>query len=285
MWAVRQQASCTFRKVSLGLVNDSEILVVLPTLGDRIDTLKLTLESIERQRGEVSLTLALVCPVAATEARALGQQHGAIIVDDPKVGISAAINAGLSVRDGEKYYAWMGDDDLFRDGGLRRLQDLIERGSSTVVAYGGCEYIDPEGRVLGTSAAGKLALLLLPWGPDLIPHPGSMIRLDALETIGRFDETLKYAMDLDAFLKLRELGGFASTRNVVSAFRWHPDSLTVANRTHSGAESEFVKRRHLPRIFRPIAPLWELPVRLASNAAARAVNRRGKTFELAENQA
>lgn len=279
MPAALEQNSCTYQKVCLGFVNESEILVVLPTLGNRIDTLKQTLESIERQRAEVSLTLALVCPRAATEARALGREHGAIIVDDPKVGISAAINAGLSVRDGEKYYAWMGDDDLFRDGGLRRLQDLIERRSSTVVAYGGCEYIDAEGRVLGISAAGKLALLFLPWGPDLIPHPGSMIRLDALEAIGRFDEKLKYAMDLDAFLKLRELGRFVSTRTVVSAFRWHPDSLTVANRARSSSESEFVKRRQLPRAIRPIAFFWEFPVRCASNVAARAVNLRGKTLK------
>ena len=26
----------------------------------------------------------------------------------------------------EEYYAWIGDDDLFRDGGLRTLRDLLD---------------------------------------------------------------------------------------------------------------------------------------------------------------
>jgi GT2 family glycosyltransferase len=105
-----------------------------------------------------------------------------------------------------------------------------------------------------------------------------MIRLDALDTIGGFDKDLKYVLDLDAFLKLQKLGRFASTKNVVSAFRWHPDSLTVANRSHSSAEAEMVKRRHLPAGVRPFAGLWEVPIRWASSRAALAINKRGRTF-------
>ena len=252
--------------------------MVLPTLGDRLDTLAETLRSIDDQRADVALTLALVSPQSAEGARELGRKHGALIIDDPKTGISAAINSGLRARTSEKYYAWMGDDDLFRPGGLLKLKTLMELRDTNVVSYGACEYIDPEGRVLATSAAGKMALFLLPWGPDLIPHPGSMIKLDALAAVGEFDNALKYAMDLDVFLKLRSTGKFVSTKQVVSAFRWHPDSLTVANRQHSSAESEMVKRRHLPAFCRPLAPLWEVPIRWASSKAAQAINRRGKTF-------
>lgn len=259
-------------------VNEAEILVVLPTLGDRLDTLAETLASIDLQRKDVSLTLALVSPANATEARQLGKEHGAVLVDDPKIGISEAINAGLRARTSETYYAWMGDDDLFRPGGLKKLKDLISDNHRNVVSYGACEYIDPSGRVLATSKAGKLAQLLLPWGPDLIPHPGAMVKLDALETIGGFDKDLKYVMDLDAFLKLKKLGRFSSTTQVVSAFRWHPDSLTVANRSHSSAEAEKVKRRHLPSGLRPFAGLWEVPIRWASSRAALAINKRGRTF-------
>jgi GT2 family glycosyltransferase len=259
-------------------VNKADILVVLPTLGDRLDTLAETLESIELQRKDVDFTLALVSPEDAIKARKMAQKYKAILIDDPKVGISEAINAGLRARTTESFYAWMGDDDLFRPGGLKLLKELIESKPSNVVSYGACEYIDSDGRVLATSKAGKLAQFLLPWGPDLIPHPGAMIKLDALEAIGGFDKSLKYVMDLDAFLKLQKLGHFISTKKVVSAFRWHPDSLTVSNRSRSSAEAEMVKRRHLPRFLRPIAALWEVPIRWASSRAAIAVNKRGRTF-------
>jgi hypothetical protein len=85
-------------------------------------------------------------------------------------------------------------------------------------------------------------------------------------------------MDLDAFLTLRSHGTFRWTRDSVSAFRWHPDSLTVANRLHSSRESESVKRRHLPRALRPLSPLWAYPIRWASAVAALRVNARARAL-------
>jgi len=255
-------------------MSPGKVLVVLPTLGDRLDTLAETLASVDAQRDDVELTLALVLPSSATRAIELGREHGALIVNDPRQGISAAINAAIDAATDEEYYAWVGDDDLFRAQGLVTLRRLLEAAPDAVLAYGGCDYIDPEGRVIGTSRAGRWAPWLLPWGPDLIPHPGTMIRLEALRSIGSFDPDLKYAMDLDAFLSLRAHGRFVCTTSCVSAFRWHPESLTVANRAASSAESEAVKRRHLPPALRPVEPLWRVPVRWASSAAARLVSRR-----------
>lgn len=254
----------------------TDVLVVLPTLGDRIDTLRETLDSVQAQRVDVSLTLVVVAPASATEARALAAEYDAVLVDDPKTGISEAINRGLAARTEERFYAWVGDDDLFRPHGLATLVDLLERNDDAVLAFGGCDYIDPDGRTIGVSNAGRLALFLLPWGPDLIPHPGTMVRLDALEAIGGFDAELAFAMDLDAFLKLRPFGRFIWTRRSVSAFRWHPDSLTVSNRRRSSAESELVKRRQLPAWARPLSPLWAVPWRWAAHLAANQVSARAR---------
>jgi len=219
-------------------MSNAKILVVLPTLGERLDSLAETLSAVDAQRADVDLTLVVVMPTGAVAARELVAGFAAVIVDDPKEGIGEHPEA--------------------------------------VLAYGGCEYIDPAGKVLALSNAGVLAKFLLPWGPDLIPHPGTMIRLDALEAIGGFDVRLKYAMDLDAFLKLRAHGSFVCTRTAVSAFRWHPDSLTVANRLNSSRESESVKTRHLVPLLRPISPLWNYPIRWASSFAARRVSAQAK---------
>lgn len=259
-------------------MSDPEVLVVLPTLGDRLDTLRITLGSVNEQRTDLALTLVVVAPPGATAARELAASMGALVVDDPKEGISAAINYGLAARTVEKYYAWVGDDDLFRPGGLLTLRTVLEASPGAVLAFGGCDYIDPEGRTITVSNAGRLATFLLPWGPDLIPHPGTMIKLDALETIGGFDRELKYAMDLDAFLKLRSHGSFVWTRRSVSAFRWHAESLTVANRLSSSREAESVKRRHLPAALRPVSGLWHRPIRWASAVAAGRVNAKARAL-------
>ena len=113
-----------------------EVLVVLPTLGDRLDTLRETLESVRAQQVDVALTLAVVVPAGATQARALAAEFGAVVVDDPKTGISAAINFGLAARTHEKYYAWIGDDDIFRPGGLGTLKAILEKRPDAVLAFG-----------------------------------------------------------------------------------------------------------------------------------------------------
>lgn len=258
------------------MTQSQAVLVVLPTLGQRIKTFRETLESIKVEQSLVSLRLVVVVPPEAHEARKVAKEFGATLVDDPGLGISHAINLGVAQSQSEDYYAWMGDDDLFRRGGLKSLLDLFSKSPRAVVAYGACEYIDEKGDLISINSAGKLATFLLPWGPDLIPHPGSMIRLDALKEAGPFDVSLKYAMDLDMFLRLKKCGEFVSTKRVVSAFRWHPDSLTVASRNASGKEAEKVKYSHLPILVRPFNFLWKYPVRWASNFAARFVTFKSK---------
>ena len=255
-------------------MSEGKVLVVLPTLGDRLVYLEETLCTVDAERTRVGLTLVVVLPKGAVQARSLAEAHHAVIVEDPRRGISEAINAGILAATDEEYYAWMGDDDLFRPGALTQLRALLEANPDAVVSYGGCDYINPEGRVIGVSKAGRAAQWLLPWGPDLIPHPGSMIRLAALREVGMFDTSLKYVLDLDIFLKLRSQGKFVCTRRSVSAFRWHPESLTVSNRAAASAEAEAVKRRHLPRLLRPLSPAWHVPVKWAASVAARAVSRR-----------
>jgi hypothetical protein len=73
---------------------------------------------------------------------------------------------------------------------------------------------------------------------------------------------------------LKKLGPLIDVGKIVSSFRWHPTSLTVADRNHNIAESERAKRSALSPWARNLAWLWEPPVRVATKAAAREVQRR-----------
>jgi GT2 family glycosyltransferase len=263
------------------MTEKKDVLVVLPTLGERLDTLAQSLESVRRQEG-VTTRIVVVAPVGAEQARALARATGADVVDDPRRGLSGAVNVGLDASAGEKYYAWLNDDDFLAPGSLSRLVRMLDADPGATVAFGACEYIDPEGRRIGVSKAGDLATRILGWGPDLVPQPSALHRLTAVQAVGRYDEELRFAMDLDMLLRLRRLGHFMSTPEIVSSFRWHPESLTVANRRSSLAESERVKRRYLPRYVRPFSPLWDIPVRLATHVAARQVNRRASKLALVD---
>ena len=256
----------------------SALLIVLPTLGNRPEFLETTLRSCRELAETIPATIAMVVPAGAGPARTLGTQYGAQLIDDPGSGMADAVNAGLGARTTEEFYVWVGDDDELVPQGILALIGDLESSPAAVVAYGHCEYIDGEGSVIGRSKAGPMATVLLPWGPNLIPHPGTIVRLDALETVGGFDSSLSYALDLDVFLKLRRVGDFITSAVVSARFRWHANSATVADRSSSAREAIAVKNRHLPGWMRTISWIWNYPVAWASQVAAWAVTVRARNL-------
>jgi len=144
------------------------------------------------------------------------------------------------------------------------------------VAFGSCRYIDGAGRELWVSKAGSWAPRVLLWGPDLIPQPGMLVRVEAWRQVGGLDESYRLAFDLDLLLRLRKHGRLVETPKIVSSFRWHADSLTVDDRSTNIAESERAKRAALSPTARRLAWIWEAPVRVATRAAANSVNRRAQ---------
>jgi GT2 family glycosyltransferase len=252
----------------------ASVLIVIPTLGQRLDFLRQTLESVATQ--EVAADIVVVTPVKAVEARALAEGFGATIVDDPG-SLPSAVNVGVAAaRDHHEFVNWIGDDDLLTPGSLLATATALQVDRRRVLAYGACSYIDDEGRLLWISQAGRWAQRILAWGPDLIPQPGMLVRRSAWGAVGGVDDTLKFAFDLDLLLKLRSQGTFIDVGIVVSSFRWHPESLTVSDRTASLDESEAVKRRHLSARARKVSWLWEKPVRGATRVAAWEVTRRAR---------
>jgi GT2 family glycosyltransferase len=251
------------------------ILIVVPTLGDRVELLEQTLRSITDQRigGRPAADVVVVAPTGAAAARELARLAGATVLDDPG-GLSAAINDGLaSAEPRHRYGNWIGDDDLLAPGSLASSAAALDADTGAVAAFGYCDYVDDTGRRLFTSRAGRLAPWLMTWGPDLVPQPGALFRLETVRAVGGIDPALTYAMDLDLLLRLRRRGRLVNTRRVLASFRWHPTSTTVANRTPSLDEAEMVKRRYLSPALRRVAVLWERPVRGATSLAARRVNR------------
>lgn len=253
-----------------------EVLVVLPTLGKRIDYLRLTLESIANQ-APYPYDTVIVGPLSSKETKKLAEEFGASRVDDPG-GLSAAVNAGIAeAKPWHKYISWIGDDDLLTPNSLAIASKALEAHPEAVLAFGYCDYIDAEGKRIFTSRAGRVAPYVISWGPDLIPMPGCLMRLSSLHKAGKFDENNKYCMDLEMLLRLKKLGKFVSTGKTLAAFRWHANSTTVANRGLVLWETRLVKRRNLSKPLRSISFLWDGPVWLATKLAVFYVDSKAKS--------
>jgi len=252
---------------------DSRVLIVVPTLGKRIDHLNSCLNSIATQ--SVTAEIVVVSPVT-NAVQTVAEKFSARIIADPG-SQTKAINAGVefALKSGSfEFVNWLGDDDLLEPDSLRTTTTALDSNPAATVAYGACRYIDERDQELWVSSAGKWAHRVLGWGPDLIPQPGMLVRMNAWQSVGGVDESYRFAFDLDLLLKLKKLGNLVDTGTIVSSFRWHADSLTVGDRTTNLQESERAKRTALSPNTRKIAWLWERPVRGATRIAAWEVSRR-----------
>ena len=255
------------------------MLIVVPTLGDRLGLLDTCLASIASQSEPCDVVV--VAPQSRKEVASIAERHGASTLPDPG-SLAAAINAGVATaRLGHEFVNWLGDDDLLEPGSLAVTVGAMDAHPRAVLAYGACRYIDPDGRELWISRAGAWAPRILKWGPDLIPQPGMLLRRSAWDRVGGLDESFRFAFDLDLLLKVQPLGDFVDVGEVVSSFRWHGESLTVSDRTTSLDESERARRRALSPTARRLAWLWERPVRGATRLAAAELHRRAGRLQAA----
>jgi GT2 family glycosyltransferase len=198
-------------------------------------------------------------------------------VVDPEMGLPGAINKGFSELPSEvEYINWLGDDDLVSTGSIAKAVSVLDSDSKTVLVYGSCDYVDPQGKVIWTNKSGQWVSTILGFGPDLIPQPGCLFRRSAFNQIGGLNKDFNWAFDFDLLLNLKKVGGLKFLDATLSSFRWHPESLSVEFRAKSVAEASKVRVSHLPSRLRPISWLWEYPVKKATFFAGLRVTERAK---------
>jgi GT2 family glycosyltransferase len=247
------------------------VLYVVPTLGRRPDYLAETLDSLMSQDADV--TVVLVAPRDAGAAFEAAQERGLTVLPEPAPGLSAAINEGFRRAGAEhEFWAWLGDDDTLVPGSTRGAVVELRRHPRSSMVYGRCDYVDENGRPMYEVRPSRLAATLLRWGPNLVPQPGSVARADAVRRAGLLDESLRYAMDLDLFLRLADVGRLRYLPRTLARFRWHAGSTTVASAAASEAEARAVRARTWTgrRSIGPaVSPVAQLAGRLLHRAQLR----------------
>ena len=236
-------------------MEDKSIGVVIPTLGDRPGYL---MESIQSIREAGPAFISVVRPLRSNALDGGIIELVDSIVDDPGLGLAHAINIGVKgFPDSVVYATWLGDDDRLVQSSLQKVSKYLETNSDAAFVFGQCQYIDANGQRLWLNKSGKWAELLMLCGPQLIPQPGSLFRRSSFEQVGGLDEGLKWAFDLDLFLKLRKVGKFGFLNEPLAEFRWHDGSLSVGSRQGSVNEASKIRHRYLPTGVRQLSVIWE----------------------------
>lgn len=157
-------------------------------------------------------------------------------------GVSRAMNRGLQAAQGE-FVAFLHADDYYLDDLVLHTVDNLFATSNCRWLFGRTKIIKNNQLTNETWRAPRFSRQQLLRG-NFIPHPATFVQRQLLLDAGGFDETLRYAMDYDCWLRLSEYATPLQSELAFTAFREHAGSLSTANKSAAMREDLDVRLRY-----------------------------------------
>lgn len=144
---------------------------------------------------------------------------------EPDRGQSDAINRGFERCTGD-IVTWLNSDDVLLPGALAAVAQTFAANPSAEAVYGDFIYIDGDDEVLRKRRVFrkfKYETLLF---HDYLGQPAVFYRRRVLDKVGLLDESLRYAMDWDFFLRMKRSCDMVHVRQYLAGYRLHEDAKT-----------------------------------------------------------
>jgi len=184
--------------------------------------------------------------------RSLGGNYR--LIEGAGGGIAAAMNVGIREARGAIVAHLHSDDYYANPDVLKHVAHAFDR-SGAEWLFGRCLSDIAGQRVAENYLVPRFSYGRLLKG-NFVPHPATFIKRSLFAKTGGFDESIKYAMDYDLWLKLAKITPPIQLDEHLAVFRRHPGSLTSSNQMASLVDDFAVRMRHATRTPWSMAYHW-----------------------------
>lgn len=165
-------------------------------------------------------------------------------------GQSHAINKGLQMATGQ-VIAFLNSDDIYEPSALLKVGKFFMTHARANWLTGKCHTIDQKGNEIrkAITCYKNFWLMLKNYHVMLvlnyISQPATFWRREVTEIVGGFDESLRYAMDYDYWLRVGGRFKLWLLHDYLASFRVHPNSKAGSS-AHAQFEAEFqIAKRYI----------------------------------------
>ena len=178
-------------------------------------------------------------------------------ISEPDDGQAAAINKGFRIAHGE-VIGWLNADDYLLPGAVSAAVALLEETGCALV-HGGWRQVDEDGTTIRDVGVVPFDYARQLEVANRVCQPGSFFTREAYWAVGGVDESYRFAMDYELWLKLGARFEVRHVDRIQAAYRYHPASKSVGSYDAFGPETVRASRRHGGRRFSPLYTTWYLP--------------------------
>lgn len=158
-------------------------------------------------------------------------------------GQTPTINKGWERSHGD-IITWLNSDDTFLPGAVSKAVDFLQQHPEIDIVYGDTLLTEADGTPLDRVKAPEFSYeSLVSKCHNPIPQPSAFIRRRVMEDVGLLDPHFYYFMDWDFWLRAGIRHSFKYFPELLSTYRLHEESKTVAQAVKAAPELEYMYRK------------------------------------------
>lgn len=157
-------------------------------------------------------------------------------------GQADAINKGLRMISGE-IWSFLCSDDTYSPNALERIAAAFRRHPEAEVVYGNCNFINENNLVTRVKKPGLYDRKKMLRG-NYLYQPAAFARSAVLKRYGFFDESLRYSMDYEYWLRFAPDSRFVYIEEPIANYRLHASSKTIHDTLKMMKEMVPVKKKY-----------------------------------------